>query len=227
MTAIYLLLWIALLFIVYFILTRNTHSKEGFIGLSGSTQEACPDLLVQKGTTLYLVNTKKPKIPGVNPIQFSNLEEYTEYVDWQRSRGIRCPVLFLQHSYDTQGNPAYRVRPSPYDLQGGLPPTRTVSGSKPNPPNQPNPSSLIPPGPNPTLLIDATRNDDPYNTNSLPGFDQSSQYVGATTPLDSVTDSQNALSPNPMDANWGGNNYTQNLIDQGYYKGNEVSVYVP
>ena len=27
--------------------------------------------------------------------------------------------------------------------------------------------------------------------------------------------------------NWGGANYTQGLIDNGYYKANEVSIYIP
>ena len=34
------------------------------------------------------------------------------------------------------------------------------------------------------------------------------------------------VSANPMDNNWGGDKYTRNLIKQGYYKGNEVSLYV-
>ena len=31
-----------------------------------------------------------------------------------------------------------------------------------------------------------------------------------------------AISPNAMDPNWGGGDYTQNLIDIDYYKANEV-----
>jgi hypothetical protein len=34
------------------------------------------------------------------------------------------------------------------------------------------------------------------------------------------------ISPNPMDSNWGGADYTQSLVDQGYYKDNEVSIRV-
>jgi len=30
-----------------------------------------------------------------------------------------------------------------------------------------------------------------------------------------------------MDPNWGGAAYTQNLVDQGYYKQDEVSIYIP
>jgi hypothetical protein len=32
------------------------------------------------------------------------------------------------------------------------------------------------------------------------------------------------VSPDPMDPNWGGAEYTQTLVDQGYYAGNEVQL---
>jgi hypothetical protein len=182
------------------------YSAEGF--QSASTAPRCPTILVQKDKAFYLYNPSVAEVPGVNPIQFSNLEEYVEFVEWQRSQGINCPVLYLQNSYDTQGNSVYKVRPSVTDLQGGLPPTAN---------------------PNPTLLVDATRNDFPYNTNSHPGFDASSYYVGTTTPLDQMNQQaqQNMLySGNPMDENWGGATYTQSLVDKGVYAGNEVSIQV-
>ena len=31
-------------------------------------------------------------------------------------------------------------------------------------------------------------------------------------------------SPDPMDPNWGGADYTQKLVDEGVYKGNEVNI---
>ena len=37
---------------------------------------------------------------------------------------------------------------------------------------------------------------------------------------------KDTVSPNPMDTNWGGAKYTQGLVDKGYYKDNEVAVYV-
>jgi hypothetical protein len=78
--------------------------------------------------------------------------------------------------------------------------------------------------PNPTLLVDATRNDPPYNKNSYPAFDQTSYYVGTTTPLDAIKAQEEYMlySPNPMDTNWGGADFTQNLVDKGFYKDNEV-----
>ena len=165
---------------------------------------------------MFLYNSKVAQVPGVNPVEFQNLEDYVEFLDWQRSQGIRCPVLYLQHSYDAQGDSVYKIRPSPTDLQGGLPPNVSVLPT-------------IPPTPNPTLLIDATRNDPPYNTNSVPGYDQSSFYQGSTTPLDQMNQQEQGLlySPNPMDDNWGGRDYTQSLIDSGYYAGNEVQINVP
>jgi len=181
-------------------------SREGF----DVDVKRCPNILIQKDSRFYLFNSNLAKVPGVNPIEFANLEDYTEFLEWQHSQGIRCPVLYLQQTYDAQGKPVYKVRPGVSDLQGGL----TPSGSTPLPPN-------------PTLLTDATRDDKPYNINSFPSYDQSSTYVGATTPLDTMNSQGNLpYSPNPMDDNWGGNEFTQKLIEQGYYKGNEVALRV-
>jgi len=173
----------------------------------------CPNLLIQKGTKYYLYNSNIVQVPGVNPIEFNNLEEYTEFLEWQRGAGIRCPVLYVQNTYDAQGNRVYKVRPSVTELEGGLPPTTTV----------PLPLKFE------TPLVDATQSDQPYNKNGYPAFDQSSYYVGALTPLDQIKNSDyNMLySDNPMDPNWGGNSYTQALVDSGYYKANEVNIYVP
>ena len=87
------------------------------------SQPRCPNLLVQKGTTLYLHNTNLATIPGVNPIRFDNLEEYIEFVEWLRGQGVKCPILFLQHSINAQGESVYNIRPSPTDLNGGLCPS--------------------------------------------------------------------------------------------------------
>ena len=169
----------------------------------------CPNILIQKGAKYYLYNSEIAEVPGVNPIMFNNLEEYTEFLEWQRSAGIRCPVLYLQNTYDAQGNRVYKIRPSVSELQAGLPLTTPV----------PSPLKF-------TKLVDATRGDDPYNYNSYPGFDQSSYYVGAITPLDAIKHSEaNMLySDNAMDPNWGGADYTQTLVENGYYKSNEVDI---
>jgi len=79
------------------------------------------------------------------------------------------------------------------------------------------------------LLVDATRNDAPYNRNSYPSFDESAYYTGVHTPLDEMDRKKEApgtISPDPMDPNWGGAEYTEHLVDSGYYKDNEVAIRV-
>jgi len=241
-----------LLFIIVFLIgmyfyarSSNPKYNENFANLGEEVR--CPNLLIQKGSRIYLYNSKLAQVPGVNPVEFENLEDYTEFLDWQRSHGIRCPVLYLQHTYDAQGNPVYKVRPSVSEPQGGLPPainSNSISNVS-TPSSQGNmapsigssigdlireesTSTNIMAAPNPTLLVDATRNDPPYNKNSYPAYDQTSYYVGTTTPLDKISAKEENMlySPNPMDTEWGGASFTQSLVDQGYYKDNEVSIRV-
>lgn len=199
---------------------------EGFT--NPNSKPRCPNLLIQKDSKFYLYNSKLAQVPGVNPIEFDNLEDYTEFLDWQRSQGIRCPVLYLQATYDAQGNQVYKARPSVTDPQAGLPPSAAapMGIASQIPPIME--TSLEPIGdeayPNPTLLVDATKNDPPYNKGSYPPYDQTSYYVGTTTPLDKMNYEQAPISPDPMDPNWGGADYTQSLVDKGYYKGNEVAI---
>ena len=151
-----------------------------------TNQTDCPDLLVQVGAKLYLDNSKKAEVPGVNPIEFRNLEEYVEFIEWQKKNDIVCPVLYLQKMYDPQGNSMYRMRPSPTDPHNGIPPV--LSNEKTS------------------KLIDASRNDPPYNTNSYPGFDPMNQRIGILTDLDKLHESglAKADNSNAMDYNWNG-----------------------
>jgi hypothetical protein len=214
--------------IVYYNTTLK-NMKEGF-----ANEKRCPDILIQDGSKIYLYNSKLEKIPGVNPILFNNLEDYVEFLEWQRFNNIRCPILFLQKNYDAQGNINFNVRPSPTDLQGGL--QHTSSTKQPqqtgknqdqqSPPSNNNPYSGYS-LPNSTLLIDAGRdNTTIYNKNSYPAYDPISLYNGLKTPLDTIKEQDKNMlySPNPMDDNWGGEDYTESLIDSGYYKDNNVMI---
>lgn len=178
--------------------------KEGFTNVS------CSNILIQKGSEFFLYNSRRAKVPGVNPIKFNNLEDYVEFIKWQRSQGIRCPILYLQETYDTQGDVKYKIK--------------TDSNLHDLPPELKGQPSLPPEN----LLYDASRQDPPYNQNHYAGFDPQNQYIGLNTPLDKIFhESYNGVSPNPMDTNWGGDNFTQNLIDTGFYKNREVNIYVP
>ena len=159
----------------------------------------CPNILIQKGIRFFLYNSKLAEVPGVNPIEFQNLEDYAEFMQWQRSQGIRCPVLYLQHSYNAQGEPIYQQRPGP------LP--DSVS---------PSPSSYV--NPSPSIL---TEDDGPPSTHSLSIASNETQTNSSNEKTENLL-----FSPNAMDDNWGGINYTQQLVDQGIYNGDNVSLYL-
>lgn len=189
-----------ILFMYYYIVNRKTSMIEQFQNINSN----CPNVLIEKDGKFYLLNSKKQEIPGVNPIVFENLEDYIEFLEWQRHMGILCPVLYLQKTNNTQGENELKIRPNVLEKQGGLPSVNLTNN----------------------LLVDASHDDKPYNKNSYPGFDPSSYYIGKTTPLDemNINDKSLLISSDSMNDNWGGNLFTQKLIDKGYYKGNEVNI---
>ena len=183
---------------IYFIFSQNLN--ETF----STNVSSCPNLLIQKGNVLMLYNTNQPMEEGKNPIPFFNLDEYINYLEIERSRGNNCPVLYLQQENNAQGQDVYRMRPSPFDLQGGLPTMVPQTAAK---------------------IVDANRANPPYNANNYAGFDPNGLDVGQYTELDQIHDStkQRKISDNPMDPNWAGVIYTQQMVDSGKYDENEVS----
>lgn len=192
---------------LYFIAaTCMTPSIENFTN-SDKHATRCPNMLIEREGKYFLYNSKMAVVPGVNPIQFNNLEEYTEFLEWQRGQGINCPILQLQYSTDPQNNEMYRIKPNIFDNQGGLPDT---SNSDEHIQPQPLMSDNI------SNVFDATRDDPSYNQQSgAYSFDPENQYIGLETPIDQIG-FQGTKSPNPMDTNWGGIKYTQNsLVQEG------------
>jgi hypothetical protein len=105
-------IFIFILFIsnIYVILSYSSEDRiEGF-------KPRCPNVLIQNGNEILLKNTNLADIPGVNPVVFHNLEEYTQFVDWQRSQKVQCPILYLQKEYSTQNEPIYKIKPIPKQL---------------------------------------------------------------------------------------------------------------
>ncbi len=201
------------MFIIGLLFTMTYTSKNVREAFDGSerpnpNRDRCPNLLIQKGSKLYLHNSRLANVPGVNPLKFNNLEDYVEFTDWQRGQGIRCPVLYLQHTFDAQGKSVYKIRPSPLDLKGGLPPVA--------------PSGVAPSNANANFIDDADK--PPMNAGSYPAFDPMEPNAGSAN---GQTRKLKGLSANPMDPNWGGDAYTQAQIDAGKYAGDEVSIYVP
>jgi len=234
---------------LYFAFTYS-NVKEGF-ELSGGSKR-CPNVLIQKGSVFYLYNSKLTKIPGVNPLQFHSLDEYIEFTDWQRSQGIRCPILYLQESYDAQGNPVLKARPSPTDLNGGLHPLLLGSTDVGGLHKNLGPAEIVTSNkdmvidssksiadalgvqklptaqelPPETKLIDAGRSTNIYNVNSYPSYDPMGLYSGLETPLDKMEhgpDGNGILSVFATDHNWGGIKYTQDMIDSGKISSTRVN----
>ena len=199
------------IFILGLIFMIINKPKSIFESFTNKRKYRCPNILIQKDKHIFLYNSDLAPVPGVNPIMFDNLNEYVEFTKWQRSQGIRCPALFLQHSYNAQGRSVYKARPSPTELHGGLEEGRVTENR-----------TLAPQ----SLLLNATRNNLPYNNKQYPGYDPHNQYIGLSTPLDKITNEGKGISPNPMDTNWGGDKYTNYLIKQGYYKDDEVNISV-
>lgn len=172
----------------------------------------CPNVLIQKGSKYYLYNSKVDKVPGVNPIMFNNLEEYTSFLEWQRAAGIRCPVLYVQNSYNAQGQREYKIRPDVNDLHGGLPPSVTSSPKRARFANLPaNDYEAVQ---NVSIAENMMFNNDENVSDQ--NLVRESAYAKIVPEL--------GLSPDPMDPNWGGDKYTQSLVDAGYYADNEVSI---
>jgi hypothetical protein len=193
---------------IYFIMNYEKDDMystmmEGFINNTEKNGYRCPNILIQKGIRFFLYNSNLAEVPGVNPIEFQNLEDYAEFMEWQRSQGIRCPVLYLQYTFNAQGEPIYQARPSPTDLQGGI--------SPPLPTTYANPS--------PSML---TEDDGPPDTSSLSMASNENQTITTDEKTENLL-----FSPNAMDDNWGGVSYTQSLVDQGAYSGDNVSIYIP
>ena len=188
---------ITILFLLGLVFCMSYSSKDFKEGFDSGN---CPNLLVQKGSEIHLVNTNKAEVPGVNPITFKNLEEYVEYMQWMKANNINCPVLYLQQTYNTQGQRGYRILPDPLNPQAGLP--SNVEGG-----------FAIEPV---TKLLNADRDDPPYNSNNFPGFDSQNQYSGLFTPIDQIECTKEQGQDNAMCGNWNSKKALKSLA-QGKY----------
>jgi hypothetical protein len=188
----------------------------------------CPNLLIKKDDAYYLYNSKKANVPGVNPIRFNNLEEYTEFISWLKGQGIRCPVLQLQQTYDTQGERTYRITQvpdpeNPNDLITAAIPEQ-VSADDLLHVRQLDGVML---GSDGQIQAPLTKlYDAGHDKGSMPGYDPQGQYIGLNTPLDQMfhmEERTQVLSDNPMDVNFGGAQYAIDVVASGAYKEDEVT----
>ena len=172
------------------------------------SKQRCPNMLIEKDGAYYLYNSNLAVVPGVNPIQFKNLEDYSEFIEWQNSQNISCPVLYLQYSTDTQNNELIQVKPSIFENQGGLPSIQRDPLTKDS-------EKYI----EENKILDATLdNTKEFNKNSYQGIDLQNQDIGLDNPIDKMFYSTDTKSVNPMDPNWGGKQYTEKAVDNCEFK---------
>ena len=131
----------------------NDKTNEGLeVQGDKNTTNICGTALIKRGGKLLLF--MDPNDKDEMPIEFNTLDDYITYLDEQKSKGIECPVLFLQQENDAQGNDVYRVRPSPFNQAGGMTPVNVVP------------------------IKDASRANYPYNSNQYPGIDTAGLQIG-------------------------------------------------
>jgi hypothetical protein len=240
------LLFLIIVFLAGIYWIFNSNMKENLDSQKKDTdnKSSCPNMLIQKGDVLLLYNSNKPTDEN-NPIPFTNLDEYIYYLEAQRKLGNECPILYLTQETNTQGKDVFRIRPSPFDLQGGLPTISNSHNMQNYPPLSISNTHKTYQSPSPTItdinnltlsaqrpvntevvnVVDASRENGLYNSGNYAGFDPTSQYIGVFTNIDAIHNSteQSRFSDNPMDANWGGVEYTQQMIDTGKYEENNIN----
>jgi hypothetical protein len=157
----------------------STDQIEGFMN------SMCPDTLFYKGDKIHLYNSKVVNVPGANPVIFDNLEDYVEYLKWQRSRNVKCPVLLLNKMYDTQGNFIPQKNNEFNILKSDLKTKITSSHDK---------------------FLEDTTKFNPHNKSLYSPMDQSSQYIGVKSPIDDINNNikNSDYSASAMDHNWMG-----------------------
>ena len=114
--------------------------------------------------------------------------------------------MYLQQAFDAQNTPVYKARPDPENTHAGAQDFNVITGEYAE-------SETVTVTGDTTKLLDATRDDPPYNTNSFPSYDPDNQNIGVDTPLDKMfNSSEGGLSANAMDTTWGGRDYANSIF---------------
>jgi len=152
---IYLLIVFLFLFGIYFMMNNP---KEPFV--TGQ----CPTTMIKDGSKILLYNPEYAHVPGVNPLEMNDLNDYKEYIEWQRANKLQCPILHLEKVFDAQGAPMYEIRPS-FETE------LNVGGMNHNLPVVKNKANV-------KKTMDAALDDSPFNCNQYASYDKDNQNIG-------------------------------------------------
>ena len=173
----------------------------------------CPDLLVNEGGQYKLHFSNASSVDGVNPLVFASLADYSQYQQRQSDAGRACPApIYSQREEDAQGKEVYRLYPSPYAVEGGLPPLPLTLHDN---------SQVAP-------YVDASRENPPFNANQYAGISSLNMDEGVYDELDRIHDKtkrkNKCPSYNAMDSNWGGADFSMSAVQRGKFDDNQVFI---
>lgn len=231
---------IVVIILVILFVYLYTRFSEGLIG-----SEKCPDMLIQKGNKYLLYNTYIPE-SSTNPLVFDNLSQYVEHINEENKKGNKCPILFVQQVLGTQGETTYKLRNDPANPQAVDYKTSSSSSSS----DLYDDSSLTTSSQTTSVSDDKLHDKykTPYtrqlymdnlassivnnlSTKEVTNIDKleltksillKAQPTCTRTMDDIIPLEINGLTADPMKTNWGGPEFSTQLINKGYYSGNEV-----
>lgn len=144
---------------------------------------APPKMLFRQNGLLYLHSVNEPIIPGVNPLIFHTYQDYLNYCNFRQSQGIYTPVLQMQNG------PVMPTLPAAAQAIA-----QAVAPAAPTAPAAPVIASTTP----------AAQTAPP-----LPKGNLASSTNDVTKAFGEYNRKE---SINPMDSNWGGQDYTDSNI---------------
>lgn len=102
--------WLIILFFILGIYVTMSYSTED---LTKEYNNTCPNILYQVGSEIWLYNSNNPQLDGINPIKFKNMEDYHDFVNWQKQFNLNCPILYVQRIFNCQGEAEYQILNTP------------------------------------------------------------------------------------------------------------------
>ena len=187
------------------------------------------NILVKKGTKFIIYDTSADSSNNT-PLIFENSTQYRKYVDTLKAQGINCPNVFIQETNDTQGNTTYTIQIDPFNPKNVDYTYRYIEGLTTEESSDVKHTSPY----DRKMYMNnlATNIANSLSVNQIKSINKLeltksvlSEDVPkcSSTPADIKPLVKNGKTADPMITNWGGVAFSQKMIDDGYYVGNEVT----
>ena len=149
------------------------------------------------------------------------------YIDVENQKGNKCPILFVQQVLGAQGETTYKIKndpinPQDIDLNNTLSPNPVDTTQ--NEYNPPYSRQLYMDNLANSIVTNLTMNE----VTNIDKLELTKSILLKAQPkctktMDDIKPFElNGLTADPMLTNWGGPEFSTNLINNGYYSGNEI-----